>query len=98
LSERRTLFNMAFTKGASRGMTPWAPIPIVQVDVDELTNLVIDDVLAGQRVWLEVMKDGQVVGIVEATAEAAGGLSKSELQVLTRQFRGPDFAAARRRV
>jgi len=86
LSERRTLFNMAFTKGASRGMTPWAPIPIVQVDVDELTNLVIDDVLAGQRVWLEVMKDGQVVGIVEATAEAAGGLSKSELQVLTRDF------------
>jgi glycosyltransferase involved in cell wall biosynthesis len=60
----------------------WAPIPIVRVDLDALTDVDISDATSGQRVWVEVLKHGQVVGILETVAEA-GGLSRLRLQELT---------------
>lgn len=71
--------------GTSRDSANWAPIPIVRVELDALADLEIDGVTSGQRVWMEVLKRSQVVGILEAVAED-GGFSKSRLQELTRDF------------
>lgn len=69
----------------ARSATPWVPIPIVRVDIERLTDIVIEDVVAGQRVWVEVAKEGQVIGTVEAVAED-GGLSKSALESKTSEL------------
>jgi GT2 family glycosyltransferase len=63
------------------------PIPIIRVDLDALTDVTINDVVAGQRVWLEVARDGQVVRLVEAVAED-GGLSKLALESATKDLAG----------
>jgi GT2 family glycosyltransferase len=41
------------------------PIPIVQVDVARITDLKFPDSADGQRVWVEVCRDRQNVGIIE---------------------------------
>ena len=71
--------------GASGDSASWVPIPIVRVELDELADLEISGVTSGQRVWMEVLKQTQVVGILEVVADD-GGLSKSRLQELTRDF------------
>lgn len=63
----------------------WAPIPVARVDIDADTDLTLNMVTAGQRLWVEFERRGQVVGIVEATAEQ-GGLSREVLASLSRQF------------
>ncbi|MGB7103292.1 MAG: hypothetical protein WBD82_01720, partial [Acidimicrobiales bacterium] len=77
---------MDFTKGASREFARWTPIPIVQVDLDAMADVVIDGASVGQRVWVEVIKNGQIVGIIEAAVTEFEGLSASELQSLTSSF------------
>jgi hypothetical protein len=66
----------------SRKAASWLPIPIIRVDLDVLTDVAINDVVAGQRVWLEVVKEDQVVGVVETFAEV-GGLKRSTLESAT---------------
>jgi GT2 family glycosyltransferase len=61
------------------------PIPIVQVDVDAITDLVVVDAHDGQRVWVEVIRDGQVVGIVEMES-ADGKISAEIVRARTYQF------------
>jgi glycosyltransferase involved in cell wall biosynthesis len=60
----------------------WTPIPIVPVDVETLDVLDVGDFAPGQRLWLEVSKRGQIIGIIEAFADS-GGLSRSYVQELT---------------
>lgn len=66
----------------SSSLDQWVPIPIVQVDLGALTDVTFDGAESGRHVWVEVAKDGQIVGIVEAVAEN-GGLSASTLTSLT---------------
>jgi glycosyltransferase involved in cell wall biosynthesis len=51
-----------------------------------MTDLVIDGASIGQRVWVEVVRRGQIVGIIEAAATGTAGISASELQALTSSF------------
>lgn len=62
--------------------TTWTPIRIVPVDVETLDVLDAGEFTPGQRLWLEVSKRGQIVGIIEAFAES-GSLSTSYVQGLT---------------
>jgi len=83
---RRTSSSTDSARSAtSDNTTAWVPIPIVRTELDELADLEIDGVTSGQRVWMEVLKGTQVVGIVEGVAQD-GGLSKSRIQDLTRDF------------
>jgi GT2 family glycosyltransferase len=62
----------------------WRPIKQVQVDVDAVERDVIS-VASGNRVWIEALRQGQVVGVVEARAEK-GVLSDSVLVELSEAF------------
>lgn len=64
----------------------WSPIPIIQVDVDALTSLRVPDDAIGGRVWLEVSKQGQVVGVAETVADADGTISTAKLEEVTAPF------------
>jgi hypothetical protein len=55
------------------------PIPIVGVDVDAVARIELDGISAGQRVWLDIWKDGRVVNVVEVIAED-GGVSEATLR------------------
>jgi glycosyltransferase involved in cell wall biosynthesis len=55
------------------------PIPIVGVDVDAVARIDMDGISAGQRVWLDIWKDGRVVNVVEVIAED-GGVSEATLR------------------
>ena len=50
----------------------WRPIPIVRVDIDQAGDVGIAGVDAGQRVWVEVTREGQIIAIVEMNAGADG--------------------------
>ena len=63
----------------------WRPIPLIQVDVDDLPECVAADSTPGDRVWIEATKHGQVVGIVEARA-GSDGLSQSVVKELVQVF------------
>lgn len=56
---------------ASGTAETWEPIPLVRVDVDS-AHSVPGGSRVGQRVWIEVVRKGQVVGIVESRSGAAG--------------------------
>ncbi len=55
------------------------PIPIVEVDVDTVAPLKLEGVAAGQRVWLELTKQGRVIAVVEVRADD-GEVSESTLR------------------
>jgi GT2 family glycosyltransferase len=46
------------------------PIPIVQVDVARVADVVLAGSLDGQRVWVEVCRDGQIVGVLEMETQS----------------------------
>jgi len=86
MTERRTASGTASGRNlASRNFVNWAPIPIVRVDLDSLSDVDISDAKSGQRVWVEVVKHDQVVGILETVSED-GGLSLLKLKELTCVF------------
>jgi GT2 family glycosyltransferase len=85
MSVRRTSSGaLAGRRDATRALA-WTPIPIVRVELDDLDDLEIPEIQSGQRVWMEVLRHSQVVGILEAISEN-GGLSKLRLEELTRNF------------
>lgn len=47
---------------------PPMPIPIVQVDVARIADLAVPSVVDGGRVWVEVSREGQIVGVIETEA------------------------------
>jgi GT2 family glycosyltransferase len=57
-------------------------MPILRVDLDALADVALGDAMDGQRVWLEVMRHGQVVGVKEARVRA-GRVSKESLAQVT---------------
>jgi hypothetical protein len=86
MSVRRTSSSTVAERGrVAHHSANWIPIPIVRVELDDLVDLEISDAIPGQRVWMEVLRQTQVVGILETVAEV-GGISKLRLQELTRDF------------
>src|SRR5664280_139874 len=69
----------------TRNAATWVSMPIIRVELDALADVAIVGAAVGQRVWVEVERHGQIVGIVEGTTEA-GGLSAPVLEKLTRSF------------
>ncbi len=63
----------------------WRPLVQVQVDVDAKTPVVAINSTPGQRVWVEVVKQGQVVGVFETRA-VEEGLSEQFVNELKRTF------------
>jgi glycosyltransferase involved in cell wall biosynthesis len=58
------------------------PIPIVQVDVARIAELVVTKSVDGSRVWVEVSREGQVVGIVEMVTRD-GRISANDIRQRT---------------
>ncbi len=61
------------------------PIPIVKADLDALVDIVLRDALDGQRVWVEVARRGQVIGIMEMST-VNGGLFAPDIKERAAQF------------
>lgn len=61
------------------------PIPIVEADLDALVDIDLKGARDGQRVWVEVARRGQVIGITEMTS-LHGGLSVADIKEHTAQF------------
>jgi len=63
----------------------WRPVTLVQLDIDELPTAVLPELSPGDRVWVEAVKSGQIVGVIEARVEG-NGISKETLENLRRRF------------
>lgn len=50
----------------------WQPVVLLQIDVDQPEDAVALDLPARRRVWIEVVKRGQVIGLVEAETDDGG--------------------------
>ena len=61
------------------------PIKILQVDVDERSNKSTIQVSSGDRLWIEVVKDGHVVGVIDGRAEE-DALPASVIEKLASDF------------
>jgi glycosyltransferase involved in cell wall biosynthesis len=72
---------------------PWRPIEQMQVDVDsvERANLAAD---SNERVWVEVLRHGQVVGLIETRTEH-GALSDSCVAELSSAFLDVELSSYR---
>jgi len=64
----------------------WQPVAIAQVDLDVVKDVDKLDVVPGQRIWVEALREGQVVGVLEARAEKNGTLSDEFLSKLRSTF------------
>jgi glycosyltransferase involved in cell wall biosynthesis len=75
------------------GPKPWRPIEQMQVDVDSLERgtLAAD---SNERVWVEVLRHGQVVGLVESRTEN-GALSDSFVAELSSAFLDVELSSYR---
>lgn len=63
----------------------WRPLRLIQVDVDSLGDAVLPEMAADDRVWVEMVKRGQVVGVREVRAER-GTLPLAVLEELAARF------------
>ena len=63
------------------------PIPIVEADLDALVDIDLGHAPDGQRVWVEVARQSQVIGIMEMTA-MNGRLSAPDIKEKAAQFDG----------
>ncbi|MGA7834260.1 MAG: glycosyltransferase [Acidimicrobiales bacterium] len=64
-------------------MTSWRPVPILQFDLDTQQGSRVD-AQPGDRVWVEVMKSGCVVGVVDAIVDEGGLSPTSALEIAVR--------------
>ena len=62
-----------------------SPVRLVRIDADSEINDVDLDVKVGHRLWVEVLKSGQVLGVVERTADERG-MSKSMVEEVVRGY------------
>ncbi len=58
--------------GARRRHHAWEPVLLVKLDVDYPEESDLRDVPPGRRAWIEVVRTGQVIGLVEARGEERG--------------------------
>lgn len=63
----------------------WQPIPLIQVDVDAPPKSVPADVGPGRRIWMEAVRRGHVVGVMETRTDC-DGVPASALSELARRF------------
>ena len=70
---------------AHRDPASWHPVALVQIEVDAPTSPHCDHLNPGDREWIEVLKQGQVVGVVEAVA-GEDGLPPLLREELARSF------------
>jgi len=69
-----------------RTMNTSSPVRLVRIDIgDEEAADIGLDVPAGHRLWIEISKFGQVVGVVERSADEVG-ISAATIKDLIRQF------------
>ncbi len=50
----------------------WQPIPLIQVDVDAPPQLISDGVGPERRIWIEAVRRGHVVGVMESRTDHDG--------------------------
>ena len=63
----------------------WQPIPLILVEVDAPAMSIPADVGPGRRIWMEAVRKGHVVGVMEARTEC-DGVPASALSELARRF------------
>jgi glycosyltransferase involved in cell wall biosynthesis len=63
----------------------WRPIPLVQVDIDVPANSLSLQAASSGRIWMEAVRRGQVVGILEAYA-GPDGIPPADLKELVSTF------------
>ena len=76
----------------TRSSGSWRPIRLIQVDVDTLTSTVPLRATEGDRLWIEVVKRGQVVGVVDACVEN-GGVPAAVLEEMAAAFKDVDLSS-----
>ncbi len=66
---------------AHRDAASWHPVTLLQMEVDAPSSLHLDHLKPGEREWIEILKQGQVVGVVETVTGEDGmpALSNEEL-------------------
>ena len=65
------------------GTPHWRPVSLIQVDVDTLTSTAPLHVEPGDELWIEAVKQGQVVGVIDARADSDGVPASVLLELVT---------------
>ena len=73
------------SKLSRHDLSTWRPIALAQVSSEELSRTTIR-CEPGQRVWIEVKREGQIVGVREVVADS-NVIATSTLQMVTESFR-----------
>lgn len=68
----------------TQNLEPWRPIALVQVDIEALLSQAPPHLPPGDRVWVEVKKQGQIVGVLDARVGEDGLLSSDQREVAGR--------------
>lgn len=55
--------------GVDQTSDTWRPVKRVQLDVNTLTSIAPFDVTNGDRLWIEALRNGRVVGVIDARVE-----------------------------
>jgi len=70
----------------------WRPIGLIALDLDDPIKTLPPEVAPGDRIWIEALRRGRVVGLVETRAEI-GGLSETVMDQLRQDFSEVPFSA-----
>lgn len=71
-----------------------SPVTLVQLDIDGEPTAVALDSTPGDRIWIEVIKENQVVGVVERRADRYG-LSAAQVLALVDEFANAELSSHR---
>lgn len=86
MSRRRSAGNSR-DLGRRKAQGDWQPVRLLEVDVDVGLAELADTTSSDERIWVEAIKDGQVVGLIEADV-VDGQVSRQVLEELSETFRG----------
>jgi len=89
---RRRLDTESLRRDGPPVVSGWRPVRLLRVDVDSLVPPAPLDVASGDRVWIEAVRHGRIIGLVEATA-GAEGLPTAALVELASAQEGHDDTA-----
>ncbi len=82
---RRRSHNGKGGDNVTQASESWRPVTLIQVDVDALSSALPPRVAPGDRIWIEAVKQGRMVGVVVARA-GSDGLPESVLQQLATTY------------
>jgi hypothetical protein len=63
---------------------PWRPVQIIQIDIDAHSDIAPPSTSSGDRVWIEAVRQGQVVGVLDTRVD--DGWPPSDLGDLSARF------------